>query len=300
MTALSPSPPAASVTSAEIATQPELWDRACALAGTTAGLLPRQGESAVAIGCGTSHYIGDSWARLRTATGGGRTRALIASEVPYVEDPETVLAISRSGTTLDLLRALADVRGRHRIVGITGTIDAPLTDICDEVIDLGFADETSVVQTRFATTVLVLLRACLGEDVSGLADAARDGLELALPAELPRHLVFLGTGWTLGLAQEAALKCREASGSWTEAYAVREYQHGPIAVAGPMSLVWSFSPLEPSVRQPIEATGATVITHDDLDPMGQLVAAQRLALALAAAAGRNPDTPQHLARSVQA
>ena len=77
-----------------------------------------------------------------------------------------------------------------------------------------------------------------------------------------------------------------------------EYQHGPIAVAGPHSLIWSLSPLPHFVREPIEATGATVIAPE-LDPLAQLVAAHRLALRLAAAAGRNPDQPHYLSRSVQ-
>ena len=163
---------------------------------------------------------------------------------------------------------------------------------------LDFADEQSVVQTRFATSAVLLLRASLGEDLAGLPDQARAALDLPLPDLLPKHTVFLGTDWTIGLAHEAALKCREAAGAWTEAYPIMEYQHGPIAVAGSASLVWSLSPLPDFVRRSIEATGATVFAPD-LDPLAQLVAVHRLALRLAEAAGRDPDRPQHLSRSVQ-
>lgn len=163
---------------------------------------------------------------------------------------------------------------------------------------LDFADEQSLVQTRFATSALLLLRASLGEDVTGLPDQARKALDLELPAGLPQHTVFLGSDWTIGLAHEAALKCREAAGAWTEAYPVMEYQHGPISVAGPQTLVWSLTALPDFVRASIEATGATVFAPD-LDPLAQLVAAHRLALRLAAAAGRDPDRPRFLPRSVQ-
>ena len=77
-----------------------------------------------------------------------------------------------------------------------------------------------------------------------------------------------------------------------------EYQHGPISVAGPGSLVWSLSPLPDVVRSPIEATGATVIAPD-LDPVAQLAAVHRLALRLAADAGRDVDRPKFLSRSVE-
>jgi len=41
----------------EIASQPALWRKAVAMAPAVAARLPALGESAVAIGCGTSHHI---------------------------------------------------------------------------------------------------------------------------------------------------------------------------------------------------------------------------------------------------
>ena len=119
-------------------------------------------------------------------------------------------------------------------MAICGVDDTPVANAADDRIILGFADERSVVQTRFATGALALLRAGLGED---LEPAAPDG-ERALAADLPidvgafDHFVFLGRGWTVGLANEAALKMREASGAWAESYPAMEYRHGPISVAG--------------------------------------------------------------------
>jgi len=82
------------------------------------------------------------------------------------------------------------------------------------VIDLSYADERSVVQTRFPTTALTLLRTALGADAAAQAELVRHG-EAALRAELsdmPMQLVVLATGWAIGLAEEAALKCREGGG----------------------------------------------------------------------------------------
>jgi hypothetical protein len=96
------------------------------------------------------------------------------------------------------------------------------------------------VQTRFPTTFLILARAAFGEDVSALPDAAAAALAADAPVgpEGLDHFVYLGRGWTYGLAQEAALKIREAAQAWSESYPLLDYRHGPLAVAHPGSLVW--------------------------------------------------------------
>ncbi len=124
-------------------------------------------------------------------------------------------------------------------------------------------------------------------------------LDQPLPAEPAEfeHFVFLGHGWTVGLASEAALKFREAGQAWAEAYPAMEYRHGPISVAGPGTLVWFVGDADPDLVRDVRATGATVVTRR-LDPMAELVALQRGAVALAEAKGLDPDNPQHLTRSV--
>ena len=99
------------------------------------------------------------------------------------------------------------------------------------------------------------------------------------------------------LAAEAALKLREAAGARTESYPVMEYRHGPISAAGERSLVWTFGPADSALVDDVRATGATIV-QGELDPMVDLVTAQRTAVALAEARGLDPDRPRHLARSV--
>jgi fructoselysine-6-P-deglycase FrlB-like protein len=155
------------------------------------------------------------------------------------------------------------------------------------------------VQTRFATSVLVLLRASLGQDLGpAIADAER---AVAAPAPVDptafEHFVFLGHAWTVGLAHEAALKLREAAQAYTESYPAMEYRHGPVSVAGPRTLVWVLGTPDPSVADDVSAVGATVRTAE-LDPLAELVLIQRTAVALARAKGLDPDHPRHLTRSV--
>jgi fructoselysine-6-P-deglycase FrlB-like protein len=157
-----------------------------------------------------------------------------------------------------------------------------------------------VVQTRFATSALALLRELVqpGAAESAAADARR-ALERPLPVdpEPVEQWTFLGRGWTVGLAHEAALKLREAAQAWTEAYPMFEYRHGPISIAAPGRVVWSLDPLDPSLAAELERIGATIVV-DELDPLASLVLAQRTAVHLATARGLDPDRPRNLARSV--
>jgi fructoselysine-6-P-deglycase FrlB-like protein len=297
-----------SITWGEIASQPAAWRRAAALATEVRDLLPAPGLSVCAVGCGTSLYMAQAWAALRESAGHGRTDAFAASELPARSGYDVLVAISRSGTTSEVLHAL----GRNiatRSLTITAVAGSPAAEAADAAIVLDFADERSVVQTRFATSALTLLRAHAGEDVEQAARDAEHALEAPLPVDPeaplrldpsagpPQQWTFLGRGWAVGLAHEAALKLREAAQAWAEAYPALEYRHGPIAIAGEGTVVWSLDPLDPALADEISATGATLVC-EPLDSLAALVLAQRTAVALAQARGLDPDRPRNLARSV--
>jgi fructoselysine-6-P-deglycase FrlB-like protein len=288
----------------ELASQPECWSRAAQLARDpeTGAALPRPGQRVAVLGCGTSLFIAGAYAALREAAGQGETDAFPASEYPAGRRYDRVLAISRSGTTTEVIRAVqATTAPVTAIVADPATplATAPLATGQAGVVALPFADERSVVQTRFATSVLALLRAHLGEDLAGAIRDASQALEAPLPLDpdTAEQVTFLGQGWTVGLAQEAALKCREAAGLWTEAYPAMEYRHGPIAIAGPGRAVWAFGAVPDGLAEQVAATGAAFIRVPS-DPMADLIAAQRFAVAAAAVRGLDPDRPRHLTRSV--
>ncbi|WP_028049706.1 SIS domain-containing protein [Cellulomonas sp. URHD0024] len=288
-----------SITAREIASQPSVWARALQEAATAGAIFGRPGESVLVLGCGTSAFVAESIAVLREQAGLGLTDAAYASEWRPGRRYDRVLAISRSGTTSEVLAALELVEQGTRTAAIVGVSDSPVAQRVDEFLLLDYADEHSVVQTRFPTTVLVIARETFGDDTSDLVDAAARALAAPLPVPVDGidHVVCLGTGWTHGLAQEAALKVREAAQAWSESYPVLDFRHGPIAVAHPGSLVTVFGAADPTLVADIEATGAAVLTSDE-DPLIQLLQAQRFAVALAESRGLNPDTPRHLTRSV--
>ena len=283
----------------EIASQPALWRKAAGVASAAAGLLPAPGEPAVAIGCGTSHHIAQAYAALREEGNLGTTDAAIASELSPHRSYRRVVAISRSGTTTEVLRTLEGLRGSIATVAITAVPGSPVASSADETIVLDFADEESVVQTRFATTALALLRAHVGDRLEAAIVDGEAALARALPVEPSefKQFVFLGQGWTVGLANEAALKLREAASAWTEAYPAMEYRHGPISAAGRGTLVWAIGPVDPGVLADAADTGATIVNRGS-DPMAELVLIQRMAVELAEAQGLEPDHPKHLTRSV--
>jgi len=290
--------PAGSHMEAELASQPDAWERAVGLSAERA-VLPASGERIAVVGCGTSWFMAQSYAVLRESTGHGITDAFAASEAFVDRGYDAIVAITRSGTTTEVLELLERVRGRTRTVGLVGDPNTPLVDLVDDAVLLSFADEASVVQTRFATTVLAFLRASLGEDLTGAIAAGRQAVAAELAEELltAEQYSFLGSGWTVGLAHEAALKMREASQLWTESYPAMEYRHGPIAIAAPGRVTWVFGKPPEGLLADIVATGAH-FENRPVDAMADLVRAQRVALERARRAGLDPDRPRNLTRSV--
>ncbi len=284
--------------SEEILDQPRAWSRAAELAGTAAAALPA-GERIAVIGCGSSWHAAKSVAALRELSGQGETDAFAASEARLDRGYDRVVAISRSGATTEIRLALELVRDATTTVAVVGNTRSPVAAGCDLVIDLSFADDLSVVQTRFVTTVVCFARASLGLAVDRLLADAATALAEPHPLDLATtdRVVVLGREWRVGLADAAALALRETAQIWAESYPAMEYRHGPIATAGPGAAVWLLDEPPAKLIDEIAAAGATVLTAG-LDPLAELIRIQRLAVALAEHRGLDPDRPANLERAV--
>lgn len=251
------------------------------------------------IGCGSSWHAAAAVAALREHARAGETDAYAASEARLNRGYARVIAVSRSGKTSELLSALQRVPPGVETVALVGDPASPVASACDRAIDFGFADDRSIVQTRFVTSTIAFARAALGtalEDAISDARAAIDGPLALDPAEADRF-VFLGQGWCDALARAAALVARETAQAHTEAYPSMEYRHGPIASAGRGTMVWFFGTPPEDLASEIQATGATVVSSG-LDPLAEMVRVQRVALAIAERRGLDPDRPPHLSRAV--
>ncbi|MGQ4511566.1 SIS domain-containing protein [Streptomyces sp. DW26H14] len=287
-----------SFTSDEIARQPDAWLRAAAVAAAC-DHLPSPGERVAVVGCGTSWFMAEAYAVLRESRGLGETDFFTASEYPSGRSYDRVVAITRSGTTTEVLDILGRLRDTCPTTALTADLDTPVVAAAGHVVDLSFADERSVVQTLFATTALATLRASLGEDIEPLASAARSALAEPLAEEwlAAEQITFLGGGWAHGIAREAGLKMRESAQAWTESYPSMEYRHGPISIAAPGRVVWHFGEDGGDLAQDVARTGATFVDFPQ-DPQVDLVRVQRLAEATARRRGLDPDRPRNLTRSV--
>jgi fructoselysine-6-P-deglycase FrlB-like protein len=293
----------------EIASQPDCWSAAIEMAGAAGSALPGPGERVAAIGCGSSLNVARCYAALREAAGQGETDAFPASEVPATRRYDRLVYISRTGTTTEVLDALRRAPRGTPATAITAAPGEALAREARDVVLLDFADEHSVVSSRFVTSSIVLLRAQLaaspgalpaaGAEVRALPAAAALEVSRPLPPDLTERaeFTFLGCGWAAAVAAEAALKLREASRTWAESYPAMEYRHGPISVSDENTVVWALGEVPADLLADARRTGATVIASG-ADPLVGLIGAQRLAAALAERKGIDPDQPRALSRSV--
>ena len=290
---------------AEITTQPDDWHAVLGRVPEALAVLPPRGATVAVTGCGTSYYVAQAYASLREASGTGQTDAHAASEFPTDRRYDHVVAISRSGTTtevIELLERLRDLPDAPPTTVFVATEGTAIPALATHAVLLGEVDESSVVQTRFATTTLALLRATLGEDLApAIADAravlAEDASAALAGVVDAEQITFVGRGWTVGLAHEAALKLRESAQFWTESYPAMEYRHGPISIATSGRATWAFGEVPEGLDEDVRATGAH-FEHRDIDPLADLVRLHRLCLAKAEQAGVDPDRPRHLSRSI--
>jgi fructoselysine-6-P-deglycase FrlB-like protein len=287
---------------AELSSQPQTWAQAVSQARTEE-LLPADGQRVAVVGCGTSWFMAQSYAAAREAAGKGVTDAFAASEASVLlaggRNYDAVVAITRSGTTSEVLDILAELKGRVHTVAVVGDVESPIMTLADAVVALPYADEKSVVQTRFATTALAYLLTSVGMDLSQALEDVTPAVTGPVEQTLidAEQFTFLGRGWTIGLAHEAGLKMREAVQSWTESYPAMEYRHGPIAIAAPNRVTWLFGQEPEGLAAEVARTGALYL-HTEKHPLAELARVHRVTLERARARGLDPDVPRNLTRSV--
>jgi glucosamine--fructose-6-phosphate aminotransferase (isomerizing) len=252
----------------EIASQPIVWRTTLdTFAATQAALLrflaERAFEGVIVIGCGSTHYVAQTAAAILTHRAGIPARALPSSELWLFPDAvateqKLLLAISRSGTTTETLRATERFRevSGGPVLAVTCYPESALARQTDFTLVAPDAQEQSVAQTRSLTSMLLLtqaLTATLARDEGMLEHLHRlpDALEDVMRriGDLPQRLgtdldieriFFLGGGPLYGLANEAMLKTKEMSLTYSEAYHPLEFRHGPMSMVDRRTWVVGF------------------------------------------------------------
>lgn len=241
------------------------------------------------------------------------------------------LALSQSGRSPDLLATTrAAKQAGARVVALVNDEDSPLAWLADDVLPLCAGAERSIAATKSHIATLFALLHLVGTwsgdgELLDAASQAADTLDrswqldwgAALPLLAPAsHLFVIGRGVGLGLAQEAALKCKETCALHAEAFSAAEVRHGPQALLGPDFPAMLFAQddealagieelaVELSSRGvPLAVAGAraagaielpVVPAHPALAPIALAQSFYRFANALAIARGRDPDNPPHL------
>ena len=212
------------------------------------------------VGCGSTHYLAQTAAAILTRRTRTPAHALPSSELwlfPSTASPDRtlLLAVSRSGTTTETLRALERFRETNDgpVLAVTCYPKSPLSQQADFALVTPAGQEQSIAQTRSFTSMLLLtqaLAATLAHDEGILECLQRlpDILEglVARLGDLPQRLgtdpdieriFLLGGGPLYGLANEAMLKMKEMSLSYAEAYHPLEFRHGPMSMVNERTLV---------------------------------------------------------------
>ncbi len=310
------------------------------------------------VACGTSLHAGQVIAGTLRTLGGLPTDIVVASEADQaVLGPDTlVVAISQSGETADVLRALDRLEDRHPVLALTNNVHSSLARRADAVLDCHAGPEVGVAATKtFTAQVVVGVSAVVSALVaSGRVEPARAAALVEDLAELPGRMaaaaavaahrvpllaatvreasgfLFLGRGPGLPYAAEGALKLKELSYRWAEAYPAGELKHGPLALVDdgtPVVVVDHGDPrLQANVAE-VRARGGFVVTiggagsdlpvleraaaadpaRTDLvwgrsvapwGPIEAVVPLQMLARELALQLGCDVDKPRNLAKSV--
>jgi glucosamine--fructose-6-phosphate aminotransferase (isomerizing) len=294
------------------------------------------------VACGSSLNAAAAIARVFRDAAGIPTSLVVASEAgDDLEEPRTLtIAVSQSGETADVLAALSRLHGP--VLAVTNVEHSTIARRADAVLLCNAGTEISVAATKTFTAQVLY-----GSAVALSLGARKHGMtaqflsHLRAFAETPCRIqevlaatlltaealaetltaapgfLFLSRGAGSPYAQEGALKLKEITYRWAEAYPAGELKHGPIALIGagtPVIVIDGGEPakLEGSISE-VRARGARVIrigySPDALFPLPEgprapwgplesVVPLQHLAHSLATALGRDADRPRNLAKSV--
>jgi glucosamine 6-phosphate synthetase-like amidotransferase/phosphosugar isomerase protein len=239
----------------------------------------------VNIGCGTSFHAAQ--------TGGAAMQSLEAVLAPPQAD--VLVCVSHEGTTELTLEAARAFAGQVWLV--TGKRESPLAEVADQVVVCTPAIERTWCHAASYTCAVAALAALRGDDVSWFADAVEEALlqePLAVPAQ--SKILVAGAGRDWPTAQEAVLKLREGAWLSAGAHETEQLLHGHLAAVDESVRAFvlegegrAAERARDAVRA-LQAIGCETTLVPTRHPVVDIVAFQRLTLAIAEARGIDPDS----------
>jgi fructoselysine-6-P-deglycase FrlB-like protein len=216
----------------------------------------------IVTGCGSSYSISKSVASSANLFFGipafsvpSGDLMLHADSYKHLLKGALLVVISRSGSTDEIIYAVNRVKAIDpgvRVLSIICTADSRLAAVSDFAVEIPWAFDESVCQTRSVTNLygasLLVLAAANGdgrigeelEVLSGCGDAYLDAVEPALQAVVRegwKNVYVLADAEANGIAEEASLAFTEIAFTSAICKHVLDIRHGPIVLIDENSLV---------------------------------------------------------------
>jgi glucosamine--fructose-6-phosphate aminotransferase (isomerizing) len=275
------------------------------------------------IACGTSFHAGMFLSYLLRKKG-ICANTYIASEYKFIKPPSPhIIAISQSGETADVLRAVEYAKSSGaKVHAVLNVRNSTLERCADSISYINAGPEFGVAATKtFSAQILLFLKALsyptkIGQAVSHVLSMENKIKEIATKIKDTSNCFYLGRGFSYPLAMEGALKLKEITYIHAEAYPGGELKHGPISLIDKNVWVVALMPndetkeyMKSNVEEVISrgakvlvvgecGEGGAIPIPTSLFPFGHVVALQLLAYYVAVLKGLNPDKPRNLAKSV--
>ncbi len=223
------------------------------------------------VGSGTSFHASLVLSLLMSRFTGTSFIAVPASEfenwTPLADSDHAIIAISQSGESSDVLRAVEEARKKGSfIIGITNTAGSSLTKLSDISLITQAGKENAVTATKTYDAQLAVV-CYMAFALSDKADVfleklkeVPDILYKVINKENEIHdtiikynkfnnIFILGGGVNYANALEAGLKFKEAAMIHAEGFAVREFLHGPIQLVNEETPVIIYLPTTESLAR---------------------------------------------------
>lgn len=240
-------------------------------------------------GCGSSYSLCKSAAASSKIIAGIEANALAAGDMMLnfpqytrIINNSLIIAPSRSGSTSELLLAVKNAKENFNIpcICISAKCDSPLAEISDLAIEIPWAFDESVCQTRTVTNLymvnLMLVAFIAGNDKleKEIGEAIKNGEEfiknnkdeLQLVSENEwENVVVLADAELEGIAEEGSLAFKEISQLQSNYYHILDVRHGPIVLINKKTLVIvTCSPFgdiyQKELIKDLTSKGATVVS----------------------------------------
>ena len=325
----------------EIKSQTDAWAQALEVTRTVTLPDAEKYEQVVFTGCGSTYYLSMAASATYQELTGRSARAvpggelLLNSQIILTSQKTLLVAISRSGTTTETVKAVEKFKKENRgDVIVISNYDEVLSRFADVNIIIPSGQEESVAQTRsFASMFVAATAMCArmaGRDdlldaMSALPETGQRIMRDFEPAarEIGENLnfdrfYFLGSGIRYGLACEVNLKMKEMTLTHSEPFHFMEFRHGPMSMVNENAVVIgmvseSNYSHEKAVLNEMQALGGKIValaeSNADVSFMSQipeqvrgvlyLPALQLMAYYRSLAKGLNPDRPTNLTAVVK-